>query len=58
MANEMAIKTAEVALDTIIEGGYIEKIDEKITGLFVDNAMNLILEKIPKPDESSKKRLY
>ena len=22
-----------------------EKIDEKITGLFVDNAMNLILEK-------------
>ena len=29
---------------------------EKITGLFVDNAMNLILEKIPKPDESSKKK--
>lgn len=56
MANEMAIKTAEVALDTTIEGGYIEKIDEKITGLFVDNAMNLILEKIPTPDESSKKK--
>ena len=56
MANEMAIKTAKVALDTTIEGGYIEKIDQKITGLFVDNAMNLILEKIPKPDESSKKK--
>ena len=56
MANEMAIKTAKIALDTTIEGGYIEKIDKKITGLFVDNAMNLILEKIPKPDESSKKK--
>lgn len=58
MANEMAIKTAKVVLDTTIEGGYIEKIDQKITGLFVDNAMNLILEKIPKPDESSKKKSF
>ena len=25
---------------------YYEKIDKKVTGLFIDNAMNLILEKI------------
>ena len=56
MANEMAIKTAKVALDTIIEGGYIEKINKKVTGLFIDNAMNLILEKIPEADESTKKK--
>ena len=56
MVNEMAIKTAKVALDTIILGGYIEKIDKKVTGLFIDNAMNLILEKIPEADESTKKK--
>lgn len=56
MANERAIKTARVDLDTLIEGGYIEKINNQITGLFVDNAMNLILKKIPEPDEYTKKK--
>ena len=56
MVNETAIKTAKVPLDTVVSGGYIEKIDGKVTGIFMDNAMSLILEKIPEANEESKKK--
>ena len=56
MVNETAIKTAKVGLDTVVSGGYIEKIDGKITGIFMDNAMSLILDKIPEANEESKKK--
>ena len=54
MVNETAIKTAKVPTDTVISGGYIEKINGKVTGLFMDNAMSLILEKIPEANEEQK----
>ena len=56
MANDAAIKSAKINSDTLIDGGYIEKIEGKMTGLFVDNAMELILSKIPSPSEKTKKR--
>ena len=56
MANNAAIESAKINPDTNIKGGYIEKIEGKMTGLFIDNAMELILSKIPKPNENSKKR--
>ena len=56
MVNETAIKTAKVPIDTVVIGGYIEKINDKVTGLFMDNAMSLILEKIPEENEESKKK--
>ena len=56
MANNAAIESAKINPDTITKGGYIEKIERKMTGLFIDNAMDLILSKIPKPNENTKKR--
>ena len=56
MVNETAIKTAKVPTDTVVSGGYIEKINGKVTGLFMDNAMSLILEKIPEAKEEQKKK--
>ena len=56
MVNETAIKTAKVPTDTVVSGGYIEKINGKVTGLFMDNAMSLILEKIPEANEEQKKK--
>ena len=56
MVNETAIKTAKVPIDTVVSGGYIEKINGKVTGLFMDNAMSLILEKIPEANEEQKKK--
>ena len=56
MANDAAIKSAKINSDTLIDGGYIEKIEGKMTGLFIDNAMELILSKIPSPSEKTKKR--
>lgn len=55
MVNETAIKNSKVPLDTTVNGGYIEKINGKVTGLFMDNAMSLILNKIPEANEKTKK---
>ena len=55
MANKKAIITAKVNMDTVIDGGYIEVINNKATGLFIDNAMDLILKQIPEPNDGSKK---
>ena len=56
MANQKVIQTLKIPVDTIVSAGYIEKIDNVVTGLFVDNAMSLILNKIPKSDEILKKK--
>ena len=55
MANEKAIHTSKIDLDTIIKGGHIEIIENKPTGIFIDNAMSLISSNIPKPNEIAKK---
>ena len=55
LANEKAIYSSKINLDTIISGGHIEIINNNPTGIFIDNAMNLILNTVPKPNELTKK---
>ncbi|MDG2344029.1 MAG: amidohydrolase [Flavobacteriales bacterium] len=55
MVNHKAIEIANIPLDTVIEGGYIENIQGEYTGLFIDNAMDLIYSKIPDPTDDEKK---
>ena len=55
MANEKAIVSSNINMDTIVFGGHIEIIEGKPTGIFVDNAMDLILNQIPEPSEELKK---
>lgn len=55
MANEKAIVSSNIKMDTTVFGGHIEIIEGKPTGIFVDNAMDLILNQIPEPSEELKK---
>ena len=55
MANEKAIVSSNINMDTTVFGGHIEIIEGKPTGIFVDNAMDLILNQIPEPSEELKK---
>ena len=56
MVNQKAIDIAKIPLDTIISGGRIEYINGDYTGIFIDNAMDLIFNKIPEPNEYEKKK--
>ncbi len=56
MANSMAINSSNVNPDTVIYGGHIEIINNQLTGIFVDNAMDLILNQVPLPSEEQNKK--
>ena len=56
MANKRAILSSKINLDTSIYGGYIEIIDHELTGIFVDNAMDLILKNVPTQSEEANKK--
>ena len=56
MANKRAILTAKINPDTTIYGGHIEIINHELTGIFVDNAMDLILNHVPIPPEETNKK--
>ncbi len=56
MVNHKAIEIANIPLDTSIDGGYIENIEGKHTGLFIDNAMDLVYSKMPEPTYDEKKK--
>ncbi len=47
IANEAALKQAAVQPGQTIPGGEIETINGKLTGILVDNAVNLVASKIP-----------
>ena len=56
LANQKAIELAGVNEKTIINGGSVEVINGKLTGMFIDNAMDLIEKNIPSiPDSLAKK---
>ncbi len=44
LANQAALKLAGIDTSTIVRGGIIEKKNGKLTGILVDNAMDLIVE--------------
>ena len=56
MANKKAILSSNINPDTNIYGGYIEIIDHELTGIFVDNAMDLILKHVPLVSEEANKK--
>ena len=56
LANQKAIELAGVNVNTTISGGSVEVINGKLTGMFIDNAMDLIEKHIPSiPDSLAKK---
>ena len=56
LVNQKAIELAGINSDSKIKGGHVEIINNELTGIFVDNAMNLILDSIPKESEQQNKR--
>lgn len=47
LVNQKAIELAGISEQTIIEGGEIEIRNHKLSGILIDNAINLVKEKIP-----------
>lgn len=47
LVNQKAIELAGISEKTIIEGGEIEIRNYKLSGILIDNAINLVKEKIP-----------
>jgi len=52
IANEKALQLARIKTGDKIQGGEAEVKEEKLTGVLVDNAMDLVYSKIPHPSES------
>ena len=55
IANQSALSLGNVKPGQKIEGGTIETINGKLTGILVDNAQNLIYSKIPQSNEAQSK---
>lgn len=49
LANQKALDLAGITAETSISGGKIEKKDGKLTGILIDNAMEMVYKSIPKP---------
>ena len=54
LANQAAIDRAEIDPNQTIDGGLIKKSANGLTGVFIDNAMNLINSAIPKDSKAAK----
>ena len=51
LANDMALKLAGIDADTEISGGEFLKMNGRLTGILVDNAVDFIQRKMPEPDK-------
>jgi len=56
IANQKALDIAGIKAETIVEGGEVQLKNGKPTGILLDNAINLIKEKIPVPTLSEKQK--
>ncbi|MCX6256582.1 MAG: amidohydrolase [Bacteroidia bacterium] len=56
IVNNAALKLANITTDTKVNGGEIILKNGIITGLLIDNAVDLVKAKIPKPSEQTKIR--
>lgn len=54
LANQAAIDLAGVTVNTPFSGGYILQKDGNLTGIFIDNPMDLIEDKIPNSTKKEK----
>jgi len=53
IANKKALELAQININTKIDGGELIKSSNKLTGVLIDNAVDLVQEKLPKPDRAS-----
>ena len=51
IANRVALELAGITISTEVDGGQIISSDNKLTGVLVDNAVELVLKAIPEPNE-------
>lgn len=51
IANQAALNIAGIKPGQTIEGGVIETVKGKLTGLLIDNAVGIVTRKIPPPDD-------
>jgi hypothetical protein len=58
LANQKAIDISGITNSTKINGGSIEIIDGKLTGIFIDNAMDLVEKNIPRIDDALAKKYF
>jgi len=59
LANQKALELSGININTIINGGSVEIKDGKLTGILIDNAMDLVEKNIPSiTDDLAKKYLY
>ncbi|MCT4580667.1 MAG: amidohydrolase [Flavobacteriales bacterium] len=56
VANQVALDLANINLGTEVSGGTIGVKDGQLTGILVDNAVDLVLDIIPKPTLAEKKK--
>ncbi|MCB0409529.1 MAG: amidohydrolase [Flavobacteriales bacterium] len=53
IANQKALDIANIDLTTQINGGIIEKKNNQLTGILIDNAVDLVMNVIPQPNENT-----
>lgn len=53
IANELALSKANLKPGDLVQGGWIETKDKKLTGILIDNAIGRVNAVIPAPDEAS-----
>ncbi|MGH2664374.1 amidohydrolase [Flavobacterium sp.] len=53
LANSKALELAGITVKTKVEGGQIEVKDGKLTGILIDNPMELVFNIIPKPKRAT-----
>ena len=58
LANQKAIDLAGINANTKVEGGSIEKKNGNLTGIFIDNAMDLVEKVIPRISDSLAKKYF
>ena len=53
LVNQKAIDLAKININTKVDGGEILKSNNKLTGILLDNAMNLVYSIMPKPSKET-----
>lgn len=54
LVNQLALDKAGIDLSTTLEGGAIEKTNGELTGILLDNAIDLVQEQIPEPGSTER----
>ena len=58
LVNQTALNIAGINVASKVDGGSFEIVDGKLTGILVDNAMDIVENKIPLIDDEAAKKFY